>query len=335
MELFEPWARQNLEVVKEGSIEWRVRCPNPSHDDSEPSADFNVRKGVGLCRSCQYVIRANGGEINELTMQVKLLKLRAQELMNPVEEVILKRPEATLNRYSGGLDYWTDPIDASPKGRGLTQETVDMFQLGYDAMADAATIPERRWNGDLIGVTRRFMGEEHKKNRYKYPKGFTAANNLFASWLYEDYDMSTVAITEGAIDAMRIWQVGQPAVCTYGSSISPRHLSIMKRIGVKKVIFYGDGDREGVNVKHRALGWWLQTDGSYKYKPETDMSRDFRFYHVPNHYAYKDAGEMPTEVIQQCLADIETYRFRPKTKIYQQDSPRRHLSKIQSKLSKI
>jgi len=335
MELYEPWARQNLEVVKEGQTEWRVRCPNPAHDDPNPSADFNVRKGVGLCRSCQYTFRAEGSEINELTMQVKILQQRVKNILEPPEEVILKRPEETLDRYVGGLEYWTAPIDGNPKGRGLTPEIVELFQLGYDAMADAHTIPERRWNGDLIGVTRRFQGEEHKNNRYKYPKGFTAANNLFASWLYEEYDMTTVAITEGAIDAMKIWQAGMPAVALYGSSVSEKHLSILKRIGVEKVIFFGDGDSEGRRVKNRAVGWWELGDDEWKYKPETDMTRDFMFYHVPKHYGIKDAGDMDIDLIQRCLSEAVPYRFRPKFKKKENESLRRHLKKINKKLSAI
>jgi hypothetical protein len=185
--------------------------------------------------------------------------------------------------------------------------------------------------GALIGVTRRYIAHDHIGPRYKYPKGFKASQNLFASWLYEAYDMTTVCITEGSIDAMRIWQQGAPAVALYGAMISTTHVKTMLEMGVQKVIYFGDGDGPGERAKLRAHGYWQKLDGTYKYKQETDLSQHFLMYHVPDHFGKKDAGEMTDKEIEEAVSSAELYNPRVKIQSnYQNDTPRQRLFKIKN-----
>lgn len=303
---YETWARANLEVVKEGQVEWNVRCPSPAHDDDSPSAYFNVAKGVGYCQACSY--KWGAGEITDINLKIKMARDRINKMQTP-DPGFIPAPEDTLDRYDITHNYWND--------RKISAEIQDLFQLGYDTQANAVTIPMRSMRGGLIGVTRRFLADDHEGSRYKYPFGFRAAKNVFASWLHEDYDMSTLVITEGAIDTMRWWCIGQPAGAIYGSSPSEFHVQTMYKMGVRKVIYVGDSDEAGIRAKQRAKGWWPQVDGSYRYQPETDMSRLFAMYHIPYHDRsvnpdwFKDSGDMSNDQLEKCLNDVEIYHFEP------------------------
>lgn len=219
--------------------------------------------------------------------------------------------EDVLNRYRVNTSYWLED-------RHLDQATIDLFQLGYDAISDAVTIPVRDINGHLYGVTRRFLSDVYKGARYKYPYNFSASRNLFASWLSDTYNMSTVSMHEGAIDAMRLWKLGIPATALYGSSISPYHIRLLLEMGVKTVVYFGDSDSAGQRSKQRAKGWWIQPDGRYKYKPETDLTKHFIMKHVVEFNNCKDAGDMTDLEIIKSWESAEPYRFTPfkKRKIY-------------------
>lgn len=291
---YEGWANSHLTVHATNGEEWQVTCPNPNHPDNNPSCYFNVRKGTYHCFACGHSGGMGAGQDRDL--QVELLEFEIARLLNPEvedEDTVHTIPESSLARYDFPTPYWTDE-------RHLRQDIVDMFDLGYDAINNAATIPERTPDGDLIGVTRRFL-DTTGNDRYRYPKGFKKSHNMFASWI--DADFTEVAILEGAIDTMKVWQVGMPALAIYGAQVSTFHIQLMKELGVKKIVWIGDGDEAGKRGLMRSRGLIHQVDGRYKYRKELDMSKHFLLYSATDHQGKKDTGAMTDEEV---LATIES-----------------------------
>ena len=91
--------------------------------------------------------------------------------------------EAMVNKLRGspGWDYLT-------KERGLTEETINHFSLGYDNNKKAIAIPHFK-DGELINIKYRFLNA--KDNRY------TSEPNA-EQWLYHD-DGLEVALKKGAV----------------------------------------------------------------------------------------------------------------------------------------
>ena len=294
---YESWAEANLTVYTRLGAEWTVTCPNPNHEDNNPSCHFNVEKALFHCFACGWGSHLGDSEFDAST-QAEVIRNQIRQMQDEDgEEGGNVIPESSLIRYNIPHPFWT-------RDRGLRPETIDQFDLGYDAITDAATIPERNIDGGLLGVTRRFIHPITKNDKYKYPYKFKAADNMFGSWVETDW--STVALVEGAIDAMKIWQAGHPALAIYGAQLSEHHINVMLELGVQKVIWFGDSDNEGVNAKRRARGFW-QKRGGYIYKPETDVSKHFVLYHVTNHQGVKDAGGMSDRQILAALDSIEPY----------------------------
>lgn len=318
-EEFAEWARANLRVYRESSPEWSIFCFSPDHENwNTPAACLNVETGLFICYSCGFSgSLGNNAEFDEIKTKVNAVKSRIKRFLAPSVEVSAEyASEETLKRYTRAkTDYWQ-------KVRGINEETVELFQLGFDPFSNAVTIPLRTLNGKLIGVTRRFISDDHLGARYKYPKGFRASQNLYASWLYEEYDVTTVSLHEGSIDTLKMWQLGIPAVAMYGATISEEHVNILLQMGVRKVVYFGDGDAAGIRAKERTHGYWQKPDGSYQYKKETDLTRHFTLFHVPDHGGKKDSGDMTDSEIFRAWRSAERYNPTIKIRRSQPKAPR-------------
>ena len=125
--------------------------------------------------------------------------------------------------------------------RNISKSVVEEFSLGYDIHNDAATIPISAGFSWWYGVVRRFNGPDIT-NRYLNPTKFQKSDHVL---FLERIDGSTVALTEGPIDALRCWTVGIPAVSGFGSSLSIKQVDLMKRWGVTTVVSFFDNDAPG------------------------------------------------------------------------------------------
>lgn len=309
---YEEFASQYLSVAKQSGDEWMVLCCY--HDESNPSMRFNVATGQHICYSC-----GEGGGIRKIARHFGVARIEdvtpaLRDVMKMLDE--LKRdvdtrhkpprilPESHLKRYDIPTNYWIE--------RGFTQTIIDAFDLGYDPMADAVTIPLRDMNGDLLGVTKRYLGED-VADRYKYPAKFERSLNLFASWFVEQGHEDTVAMVEGSVDCMKVWQAGVPSMAQYGSSISLAQIRLLRRLGVRRVILFFDDDKAGHKATTRALGTLTYTtkrNGKKimrsKYVPDYDLRREFLVTRVFYPYDFpNDPGAMSSKQIVQCVDKSE------------------------------
>ena len=279
------------------------------HDDHNASMQFNLRTGLHICFSCQ-----GSGSIRRLEQRFGVSYRSVGVGLDVLYKAIgdLEKPparehvmgEGQLAQFSIPTDHWSD--------RGFTQDTVDKFDLGYDIIRDAMTIPIRTVNGDLIGICRRYMDPD-MRNRYRYPKGFHKKEHLFGSHLVADMpETPPVVLTEGAIDAMTVWQAGTPAVAIYGSSVSPEQIMQLRLLGVRNVTLFFDRDRAGREVTKRCLGWRQDPDTlKWKRKRASDLRRWFSVRSVEWDGAprrAKDANDLSATTIKRMLAEAVVIR---------------------------
>lgn len=243
-------AESIFQINVRGAEEFMVKCV--FHDGSGFSLQFNIKTGLYYCFNCHAkgnikTLMAYLGrrfidpEVDVADIIAKLDTLEKQSGKTTKLPVL---PESLLKRYQFPTKYW--------KGRGFTSETIKAFDLGYDILDNEAIIPIRNVTGELIGVIRRLLDEDAVV-RYMYPKGFHRKTSMFASWLLAKTLTDEVCITEGAVDAMTLWQIGVPTVAQYGSSISREQVLLLRRLGISQITFFYDNDKAGESALEVAL----------------------------------------------------------------------------------
>lgn len=249
-------------------------CVCPFHDERNASFQFNLASGLYICFSCgaagsiRSLERRFGVSHRSMGVGLDVIYRQLRELEHPKPELPFLDEQA-LNQFRLPTRYWE-------KKRKLTSETQKMFDLGYDIANDAVTMPVRTPNGDLLGVTRRYLAADARP-RYKYPKGFHKREHLYGSWLVaEDDSVSSVCLTEGAIDAMWLWQCGYPAMAIYGSSISEVQIMLLRRLGIRKITLFFDNDKAGGRIVRQCCGWkYSEFNDTWKRARELDLRRSF------------------------------------------------------------
>lgn len=252
--MYEDFVEKYLEVTNKVGDEWMCFCV---YHDNKNTASFriNIESGLHICYSCGV-----GGNIDKLREYLgaqdviggddsELSKLRKQldSLDEPDDDTYIV-PESVLARYDNPGEYWLK--------RGFTEHTIERFGLGLDIMGNYATIPFREFGGELLGVIKRYFDPEEVGRKYKYPKKFRKSSELFASWMvYSAAETRSVALVEGSLDAIRLWQAGIPALAIYGSSLSEEQRRLLDFLDIREVILFFDNDEAGWKATKGALGF--------------------------------------------------------------------------------
>jgi hypothetical protein len=316
---YESFADKHLSVVNRSGDEYMVRCV--VHDDANASMQFNVESGLWLCFGCgaagniRSLERELGIRATEDAADLGDVYAKLDALKNPDAPILPVKDEMYLRRYQIPTRYWTDE-------RGFEPRTIAAFDLGYDPVGDFmgpyVTIPIRNVNGGLLGVIKRYLAKDAEL-RYRYPKGFKRSENLFGSWMVEkDPTAHTVVLTEGAIDAMKVWQAGFPAMAIYGSSLSKTQVRLLNRLGVQKVVLLFDNDKAGWKATRSCLGVKEHKVGRIvngrkmrvteeQYEPLTDLSRSM-LVTMGRYWAGgpSDPGGMDSRQIRRALRNQRT-----------------------------
>ena len=133
------------------------------------------------------------------------------------------------------------------KARGIREETAARLRFGYDASAQAVIIPVS-YNGTQ-GYIKRFTAGEGM--RYQVAKG--GVNGLFNEAAL-DQDDTPVFITEGAIDAASIEELGGQAVGLNSTNNAKKLLDRVKAgCACKRFIISLDNDDAGKNASAELL----------------------------------------------------------------------------------
>jgi hypothetical protein len=200
----------------------------PEHGDSRPSASVNIIKRKWYCYTCHAHGDLNGeamlAEPDYLSMKLWLDNKLAEGTVYP---------ESWLNRWDAG------PVHPYWLGR-VGEAAARVHRLGNDAEAEAVTYPLRDPTGQVLGVVRRSLLGGGPK--YKYPAGIDVGRLLFN---YTPEHREAVVLTEGALDAIALWNVGIDAFAIYGSRLSVAQVRLIDRIDPEYVYTCYDQDEAG------------------------------------------------------------------------------------------
>lgn len=245
-------------ITRDYGPEWDALCP--VHEDRNPSARVNIGKAQWYCHSCHA-----GGSIVTLAHRLGRgipddisdwliahdLDLALAALSEPTEATTY--PEAWLARFSAPTDYWS-------KRRGFSSEAIDHWCLGFDATDGYATYPLRTSDGTLLGVSKRATRDDQER-KHRHPRGYVKTAHLFGAWESQGtlHDpeaplSGTLVLTEGAMDAIAMWDAGYAAVAQFGSTLSDAQISVIKELAPTELCLAYDADVGGRQATRDA--WW-------------------------------------------------------------------------------
>jgi DNA primase len=182
------------------------------------------------------------------------------------DELVLKRLHNNLLSFDRAKEYL--------KYRKINSHSWSKFSLGYSEKQDMVTIPVHSPDNLPIG----FVGRSIEGKEFKNTPGLPKSKTLFN--LNRVKTSSRVYVVESSFDAIRLDQVGFPAVATLGATISNAQVDLLQKY-FNDIIVIADNDVAGSNMKDRLI----ERLGS-------------RVSVIELQKQYKDIGDMDDEAIK-------------------------------------
>lgn len=269
-------------------------CVCPFHDDKNPSMSISPSRGIFHCFSC----KAGGDAIKFVMDYEKLSYPEAVEKIAGLQNFTLnyvrggepakenKHILENANAFYRSLLYKTPAAVEYLYSRGITDELIDKFELGFAPSSDQTlrllqndqiepkealevgivkqnengiyasfinriTFPIYTHAGRLVG----FGGRTISGNPAKYVNSPQSAvfdkSTLFYGYHLakrEIFAKNQIIITEGYMDVIMLHKAGfNNVVAVLGTALTTKHLPLLKR-GEISVILCFDGDDAGINA---------------------------------------------------------------------------------------
>ena len=136
--------------------------------------------------------------------------------------------------------------------RGLTDDIIEEFDIGYDKATDSITFPVKDVNGKCLFVARRQI----KTKRFDIPKGidkplyglYEVDNISFAG---SDDLLDEIYVCEGLFDCLRLWCNYRYAVAGFGCLFSAYQIRQLESLPTRHLILALDNDEAGRSATER------------------------------------------------------------------------------------
>jgi DNA primase len=188
------------------------------------------------------------------------------------DELIIKRLNNQALDSPRAMRYYA--------GRLITEESVKKFSLGFSEKQDMVTIPVASPDGMTIG----FVGRSVEGKEFKNTPGLPKSKTLFN--LHRVKTSDRVYVVESSFDAIRLDQVGLPAVATLGSMVSNIQMDLLKKY-FNNIILLADNDEAGNTMRQKLIDKLgsrisvIKIDAKYKdigdMDDETIKTLEYRF----------------------------------------------------------
>jgi DNA primase len=273
-----------LDIEQEVDTDYIVFCPFHNNFRT-PAAEVDKDTGMLFCFSChkhadiiELVMHLSNRTYFEAVRYVKTKegstdieqeinrKLITKPEFVPFDEVLIKRLNTQALESPRAMRYYS--------GRMITESSMRKFSLGYSEKQDMVTIPVYTSDGMSVG----FVGRSIEGKEFKNTPGLPKSKVLFN--LHKIKTSNKVYVVESSFDAIRLDQVGFPAVATLGANVSNTQIELLQKY-FNNIIVVADNDEAGGNMKDRIV----EKLGS-------------RVSVIKLNKEYKDIGDMDDEAIK-------------------------------------
>lgn len=294
-----------LRIASETSTDYLCMCP--FHDNHHtPSFAISYEKGLYVCYnpSCN-----SKGKLIDLVQKVgdmnyfqalRLVSSMKKEAENTFDEDLaeLLEDKPKFEPFSQDLldNLYSNLVGSKRaqeyfENRGISQQSMAEFQLGYSDNQDMVVVPIHSPNGVPVGIVGRSIEGKRFKNSTNLPRSETMFNLHRAKKL-----SSTIIVCESSFDAIRIHQAGYPnVIATLGGSLSKDNINNLNKYS-SSIIIATDADEAG-----RKLGKEIAN----KLKNKNIMWASYSDGVIYPHEA-KDVGDLTDEEIKQCIKNAVT-----------------------------
>jgi len=278
-------------IESEVDSDYIIFCPFHSNTRT-PAGEVDKNNGTFFCFSCQkiadlieFVMHVSGRTYFE---SVRFIKTKEQEsdLTLDINKKLYIKPdyvaydEFTLKRLNSQLLSSDRPKDYLLY-RKINQMSMTKFMLGYSEKQDMITIPVHAPDGMPVG----FVGRSIEGKDFKNTPGLPKSKILFNLHRIKTADM--VYVVESSFDAIRLDQVGFPAVATLGANVSNIQIELLQKY-FNNIVVIADNDEAGGNMKDKII----EKLGS-------------RVSVIQLNKEYKDIGDMSDEKIKELSVEFD------------------------------
>lgn len=196
--------------------EQRAYCPVCEDPDtsSSPSAMFNFGEDLWNCLK-----GAHGGTVKALVRDLK--KERGIDIVadsrgpaRKTEKGTPPSPDAVATWHEALLLNKL-ALDTFVVERGIDEDTIKEFEIGWDERLKRYTIPIYDRDGNLANVRKYKLRANSHENKFTNHPGYGGAR-LFQDGILDNTDW--VILCEGELDCLVLTQLGFPAVCGTGGA---------------------------------------------------------------------------------------------------------------------
>jgi DNA primase len=245
-----------VDVEAEFGNELIVFCPYHNNNRT-PAGEVSKEHGRFFCFGCQTTksleefimfmtgrsyfetlryIRSKGSEVNLESVINKTLYSPPDFVQ--YDEVLIKRLNNQALESSRAVRYF--------EGRKITKESMLKFGLGFSEKQDSVTVPMHSPDGMCLGFVARTVEGKEFKNTPGLPKSKILFN------LHRVKTSNTVYIVESSFDAIRLDQIGFPAVATLGANVSVSQIRLLEKY-FNNVVLVADNDEAGIIMTEKLI----------------------------------------------------------------------------------
>ena len=245
-----------IDIEAEYGTDYIVFCPYHNNNRT-PAGEVSKDHGTFFCFGCQttkslieFIMHTSNRTYFE---SIRYIKSKEQEtsIEDSVNKALIEKPEFV--QYDELLiKRLTNQALESPRavryfeGRKITKESMAKFALGYSEKQDSVTVPMHNHEGMCLGFVARTIEGKDFKNTPGLPKSKILFN------LNRIKTSSTVYVVESSFDAIRLDQVGFPAVATLGANVSVSQIRLLEKY-FNNVVLIADNDEAGVIMTEKLI----------------------------------------------------------------------------------
>ena len=243
-------------IESEVDSDYIIFCPYHGNHRT-PAGEIDKASGLFFCFSChkianlvEFVMHMTSRSYFESARYIKS-KETESNIESEINRKLIDKPdfiqfdELLIQRLN------QQALDAPRamryyNGRLITDESVNKFKLGFSEKQDMVTIPVHSPDGMAVG----FVGRSVEGKEFKNTPGLPKAKLLFN--LHRVKTVDKVYVVESSFDAIRLDQVGFPAVATLGANVSNNQIELLKKY-FNNIIVIADNDEAGGNMKQKIV----------------------------------------------------------------------------------
>lgn len=243
-------------IESEVDSDYIVFCPYHNNNRT-PAGEIDKNSGTFFCFAChhvtgfiEFVMHMSNRTYFEAARFIKS-KETETSIETDIDKALYKKPEFTmfdelvLKRLHNNL-VESERAKNYFNYRKINKDSASKFSLGYSEKQDMVTVPVHSPDGLPIG----FVGRSIEGKEFKNTPGLPKSKTLFN--LHRVKSSGTVYVVESSFDAIRLDQVGLPAVATLGSNVSNIQIELLQKY-FNDIIVIADNDEAGGNMKTKIV----------------------------------------------------------------------------------